>query len=662
MGAKKEMENYQSELQTAKFGVERVTSDLEQLKVGNQGKREDHASKLLKLEESKNQTEATKNQLKEVEGEQLTAEQKAATAERILDHEEMIVKNLTDQAKKATEMLFKRQQELKKVVDDENILQNEVSGDKSSLKNLARRLQQLDNQSLKQQETIYQQDYQLVHGERRLAKVQGEGMDQEEKEKLEAKVRGLDEELGDKQNEKKTVAQQLKKLGDEVRRVNREMEKTDNEYADLQAKIAEMDLQYESSQRELRNLEKDNNSSLVDDNLLRLEISRLRGSLAERVNSVVDLSQRRLQLNTAIKERKIHINNMKSMVSAEIKAADQERTILSHDLHERINKIEKIRNRYDSLMTLMAPPEGEQGDEDQSQAYYVIKAAQDKEELQRYGDKLDTDIKKAKAENDALINTVRVVKAKNKKMHEALSPASAENSEEWKDLDKKLKAAQEKQKFKRNQFADIQRQIQDLREAQVLAIQNEGVAGESLEKISSELEKVDRVVAEQKVKVDRAMSNIERFDRSQLNDHQNTDLDLREARSLVAGAGRQLSSILRPYEDIQLVAGSMLQQYGIDPDTVITKGSNIFSSSSRNSTSRNSLASSKQPSPRTPPKINNIGQMSMSGTSRPPSIASSAGSARGGRNAPRRTPINSPLGSARSHASELSLTGSRLGK
>merc|ERR1712048_1105835 len=146
---------------------------------------------------------------KDVEGEQLSAEQKAATAERILDHEEMIVKNLTDQAKKAREMLFKRQQELKKVRDEEQVLQNEVSGDKSSLKNLARRLEQLDNQSLKQQETIYQQDYQLVHIERRLAKLQGEGMDQEEKEKLEAKVRGLDEELENKKSEKKTVAQQL---------------------------------------------------------------------------------------------------------------------------------------------------------------------------------------------------------------------------------------------------------------------------------------------------------------------------------------------------------------------------------------------------------------------------------------------------------------------
>ena len=70
-------------------------------------------------------------------------------------------------------------------------------------------------------------------------------------------------------------------------------------------------------------------------------------------------------------------------------------TPCSGELHERISKIDKLRKRYEILCVSMTPPED---GEEHSQAYYVIKAAQEREQLQREGDELDGKIRKAERE------------------------------------------------------------------------------------------------------------------------------------------------------------------------------------------------------------------------------------------------------------------------
>lgn len=86
------------------------------------------------------------------------------------------------------------------------------------------------------------------------------------------------------------------------------------------------------------------------------------------------------------------------------KQANKKNYNSSSELHHHISKIDKLRKRYEIITVSMNPPEGE---EKHSQAYYVIKAAQEREELQRHGDELDSKIKKA--EKEIRYGVVRVV-------------------------------------------------------------------------------------------------------------------------------------------------------------------------------------------------------------------------------------------------------------
>ena len=103
-------------------------------------------------------------------------------------------------------------------------------------------------------------------------------------------------------------------LQDDIRRVKRDLDKTGTEKADLTSKIEELNLHNDSSQRELARLIKGKQDKMVDENILKLEIKRLRDILNSRADEVLSLEKRRLQLETVSKKRKL-VTDWKTVIN-----------------------------------------------------------------------------------------------------------------------------------------------------------------------------------------------------------------------------------------------------------------------------------------------------------------------------------------------------------
>lgn len=64
---------------------------------------------------------------------------------------------------------------------------------------------------------------------------------------------------------------------------------------------------------------------MVEENILKLEIKRLRDQLQNRANDVLTLEEKRLLLDTAMKERRQEIKIHTDMLKAQVKTSEEER-------------------------------------------------------------------------------------------------------------------------------------------------------------------------------------------------------------------------------------------------------------------------------------------------------------------------------------------------
>ena len=304
------------------------------------------------------------------------------------------------------EKMFRASQALFAMRQEEANLISEISGSQAASKNLSTKLGGNDTESMRQQELIYNAEFQIQQMERKVARGLGERSD-EEKRQLMTNISDLEKTLEARVDKKKMLSQQCKKLNNEYRSSVRKKEESEEAQVELKNKIAEIKLENSSCELQLKQLISSKEESMVQNDVMRLEVKRRRDALNSKADEVFSLENRRQQLKLSMEERKEEISVHTEVRRAQIKAGEEEKHKNAVELGKRRSVVDKLKSKYESTVS---KPEG---GEEISQAAMVIMAAQKREELQREGDELDQEIRRREKEMRALEHTLNHLNVRN---------------------------------------------------------------------------------------------------------------------------------------------------------------------------------------------------------------------------------------------------------
>ena len=329
-------------------------------------------------------------------------------SDELADAQKALSRKKVDMLKAADELFIRRRREAEWIA--------EISGAIGTNRNLRQRIHELDVRSLKQQEMLYNIEFAVQQLERKVTHADGK-RSIEDTAALHKEIGALEERMSDESKRHALIASQVKRVRDEVRLAEKQKSAVSSEAETVRGALNANTIETANARRSVDSLSATLSAQSVSHDLLRLEIDKLRRTLAAAHERLRTCAERKVMLETAMSERLCSVNAHSAVQRSRLKSVDDERGELQRQLIERKKKLEVVKKKFAALYEKSSGADGAEGDTSgrPSAAYYLIKAAADREELQRDGDRLNEAIIKAEREIAALANTAELIQIRNAK-------------------------------------------------------------------------------------------------------------------------------------------------------------------------------------------------------------------------------------------------------
>jgi len=255
------------------------------------------------------------------------------------------------------------------------------------------------------------------------------------------------------------------------------------------------------------------------------------------------------------------------VLRAQLKAAEEERHAAARELSNKLIKVERLTSKYDIICGKL----GDGGDGEHTQAYYVIKAAQEREELQRQGDELDQQIQKAEREIKALEKTLQHLFAKNAGYKRSFAPVE-QNTPQFEQkvlLEEQHRAALSKYRTHRLEQSELEEEMARMADQLAELEDQKARLSTELMDLSDQSEQLEERAAQQLTKLEGAKAQVRRMlnEQRQRGAGQALELELAliEQRSTNRSLIEALTAIAANDPKLAMALETKMAQAGVQP-------------------------------------------------------------------------------------------------